>query len=129
MDPWEIVHTDMIGPWNAKFKMPNKTVMKQIQASTIIGKATTWPEIAIVDDKTSENVAITLNKTWLCCYPRHKQIVHDNGGEFNGLGFQELASSFGIKVKPSMVKNPRTNSTAERMHLKAGDMLRTMEFS
>ena len=39
-----------------------------------------------------------------------------------------MCASFGIKTAPTTVKNPRSNSTAERMHLTIGDMLRTMEF-
>ena len=54
--------------------------------------------------------------------------MHDNGGEFTGFEFQELASSYGIKLKPTTVKNARSNSPAERMHLTAGDMLRTEVF-
>ena len=40
-----------------------------------------------------------------------------------------MCSSYGIKAVPTTVKNPRSNSAAERMHLTAGDMLRTMVFS
>ena len=65
---------------------------------------------------------------WLCRYPRPVKVVHDNGGEFTGFEFQEMCTIYGVKAVPTTVKNPRSNSAAERMHLTAADMLRTMIF-
>ena len=81
-----------------------------------------------MQEKTSLNFATQFDKAWLCRYPRPKEIVHDNGGEFTGFEFQELASSYGIKLKPTTVKNARSNSPAKSMHLTAGDMLTTEDF-
>ena len=39
-----------------------------------------------------------------------------------------MLASYGITPKPTTVKNPRANTVVERMHLTAGDMLRTMTF-
>ena len=40
-----------------------------------------------------------------------------------------MCSSYGVAASPTTVKNPRSNSPVERMHLTAADMLRTMVFS
>ena len=39
-----------------------------------------------------------------------------------------MLSSYGIQSAPTSIKNPRGNAIVERMHLTAGDMLRTAEF-
>ena len=95
----------------------------------MVDKATSWPEIMSVPTKVSEFISKLFDRTWLCRYPRPVKVVHDNGGEFTGFEFQEMISSYGIKGVPTTVKNPRSNSAAERMHLTAADMLRTMIFS
>ena len=48
---------------------------------------------------------------------------------FFGEEFQELLKSYGIKAKPTTVKNPRANAMIEQIHLTMGDMLRTQELT
>ena len=127
--PFHTVHLDMIGPWKIKFRRGGKKIAMNIQALTMVDRASTWPEIISANSKDSENISSLFDKHWLCRYLRPVRAIHDNGGEFTGFEFQELCSSYGIKAVPTTVKNPRSNSAAERMHLTAGDMLRTMVFS
>ncbi len=53
-------------------------------------------------------------------------MIHDNGSEFK-LYFEHLCKSYGIKRKPTMVKNPQTNSILERVLQIHGQMLHTAE--
>ena len=101
----------------------------KINALTMVDKASTWPEIAMAKNKGSVHISKLFDMQWLCRYPRPKKVVHDNGGEFTGFEFQEMCLSYGIQAVPTTVKNPRSNSVAERIHLTMGDMLRTMIFS
>jgi hypothetical protein len=57
-------------------------------------------------DKTSERIAWLVNKTWLSRYPRCCYIIYDNGSEFK-LNFEYLCETFGIKRKPTTIKNPQ----------------------
>ncbi len=50
----------------------------------------------------------------------------DNGSEFK-LHFERLCDSYGIKRKPTTVKNPQANAVLERVHQVLGQMLRTAE--
>lgn len=127
--PFHTVHVDMIGPWRVYFKIVGKKVYKEVQALTIVDRATTWPEIIPTLNKESLVIAELFDKVWLCRYPRPNRIIHDNGNEFTGFEFQELCSSYGIAAVPTTVKNPRGNSPVERMHLTAADMLRTVTFT
>ncbi len=77
-------------------------------------------------DKSSERIARLINKTWLCRYPRCRYLIYDNGSEFK-LHFETLCDSYGIKRKPTSVKNPQANAILERLHAVVMTMLRTAE--
>ena len=105
------------------------TIKKELQALTMVERATSWPGFTVARTFTTEHVALLFDKGWLCRYPRPKMVVHDNGDEFNGFKFQEMMSSYAIIAKPTTIKNSRVNSVARRVHLTIADMLRTQEFS
>ena len=77
-------------------------------------------------DKSSERIARLVNKTWLCRYPRCRYLIYDNDSEFK-LHFEHLCDSYGIKRKPTTVRNPQANAILERGHQVIGQMLRTAE--
>ena len=79
-----------------------------------------------VFDKSSDSIAKLVNKTWLCRYPRCRTLIYDNGSEFK-LHFECLCDSYGIKRKPTTVKNPQANAVLERVHQVLGQMLRIAE--
>ncbi len=55
-------------------------------------------------DKTSATVGRLVNKTWLSHYPHSQYIVYDNGSEFK-LHFETLCDSYGLKRKPTSIRN------------------------
>jgi hypothetical protein len=63
---------------------------------------------------------------WLSRYPRCRHIIYDNGSEFK-LNFEYLCETYGIKCKPTMLKNPQVNAILEHLHQVLGQMLRTSE--
>jgi hypothetical protein len=77
-------------------------------------------------DKSSNRIAKLINKTWLSQYPRCRYMIYNNGSEFK-LHFEHLCDSYGIKRKPTMVKNPQANAILECVHQVLGQMLRTSE--
>ncbi len=143
--PWECLCVDLIGPYTLKgkdnlqidfmaltminhisswFKIAELPVVKRLRRQAVNGK-----ELLIADeifDKTSEPIAKLGNKTWLCRYPRCHHLIYDNGSEFK-LHFEYLCESYGIKHKPTMVKNPWANGILERVHQVLGQMLCTAE--
>jgi len=52
--------------------------------------------------------------------------VYDNGSEFK-LNFKYLCDSYGIKRKPTTIRNPQANAILEHVHQVLGQMLRTAE--
>jgi hypothetical protein len=78
-------------------------LVRQLKTVTVNGK-----ESSIVEeifDKTSERIAWLVNKTWLIRYPRCCYIIYNNGSEFK-LNFEYLCETYGIKRKPTTIKNP-----------------------
>ncbi len=128
---WVEVHVDMIGPWPVQYESsltPGKTSIDKIQALKIIDKTTGCPEFIVTRNKSSYHISILFDNDWLCRYPHPQHVIHDNGTEFAGSEFQELLSSYGIKAKSTLVRNPKSNGVIEYVHL-MGDMLRTITFS
>ena len=67
------------------------------------------------------------NKTWLCRCPWCHYLIHDKGIKFK-LHFEYLCKSYGIKRKPTTVKNPQANAALECLHQVFGQMLCTADF-
>ena len=150
--PWEALCVDLIGPYTLKGK--DKTVI-DFMCITMIDPATSWFEIVelpvsqpMLDipmgtkghkgkdthiqqnkpyfDKSSATISTLVNRTWFSRYPRSQYIVYDNGSEFK-LHFETLCDSYGLKRKPTSVKNPQANAILERVHQTIMAMLHTSE--
>ncbi len=55
-----------------------------------------------------------------------QDLVYDDGSDFK-LHFKTLFDSYGLKRKPTSVKNPQANAILERVHQMIMGMLRTVE--
>jgi hypothetical protein len=114
----------MIDPTSSWFEIVELPVVIQLHRQTVNGK-----ELLTADNifyKTLDCIAKLVNKTWLCRYARCCYLIYDNESEFK-LHFEYLCRSYGIKSKPTMVKNPQANSTLERVHQVLRQILRTAE--
>ena len=77
-------------------------------------------------DKSSLMVSNLVNKCWFCRYPRCRNIIFDNGSEFK-LHFKRLCKEYGVKPKPTTIKNPQANAILEQIHHVVITMIRTSE--
>ncbi len=114
----------MINPASSWFEIAELPIAKRLRRQTVNSK-----ELLIADeifDKTSERIAKLVNKIWLCRYPQCRHLICDNVSEFK-LHFEYLCESYGIKRKPTTVKNPRANGMLECVHQVLGQMLCTAE--
>jgi hypothetical protein len=55
-------------------------------------------------------------------------MIYDNGSEFK-LHFHALCKTYGIKHKPTSIKNPQANAILERIHAEFTNMLHTAELN
>ena len=67
-----------------------------------------------------------VDQEWLSRYPRPNACIFDNGPEFSS-EFRELLLSYGIKPKPTTIKNPQANAFVERIHQTMADAIRSMD--
>lgn len=121
--PWSTVCIDLIGPYTVKTTEGDRELL----AMTMIDPASSWFEIAEIDNKDAETVALTFDREWLCRYPRPERVISDRGSEFIAAEFSELLTSYGIKRKLITAKNPQANSIVERVHQVIGNMLRSFD--
>ena len=78
----------------------------------------------MIIDNSSATVSHLFNKSLLSRYPRAKNIIYDNGSEFK-LHFKSLCDSYGLKRKPTLIKNPQANAVLKRIHAVIASMMRT----
>jgi transposase InsO family protein len=121
--PWQATQVDLFGPWTFT---DVKNIEHKLQAVSTIDVATRWLEIVPYDSKRSEDISMIFDQVWLCRYPQPEFVIYDNGSEFSA-EFVELLQSYGIKNKPTTVKNPQANAFIERTHQVIANALRTME--
>ena len=152
--PWEALCVDLIGPYTIKGKDGSAI---DFMCLTMIDPASNWFEIAelpVVEispdgsshktqrkelatdkigktkeayfDKSSLMISKLVNKCWFSRYPRCKYVIYDNGSEFK-LHFEDLCDSYGLKRKPTSIKNPQANAILERTHDVLMNMTRTSE--
>jgi hypothetical protein len=114
----------MIGPASSWFELVELPLVSQLTTTTVNGKAKVSKEL--IFDKSSDQIARLVNKIWLCRYPRCRHLIYNNRSEFK-LHFETLCDSYGIKRKPTTIKNPQANAICERIHQVQGTMMRTSE--
>jgi hypothetical protein len=110
----------MIDPASSWFEIVELPLVKQLWTYNVNGKELLTAED--IFDKSSDKIAKLVNKTWLCRYPRCQTLIYDNGSEFK-LHLECLCESYGIKHKPTMVKNSQASAVLEHVHQVLGQML------
>eukprot|EP00804_Cyclotella_cryptica_P022244 CCRYP_017936-RA/>CCRYP_017936-RA protein AED:0.42 eAED:0.44 QI:0/0/0/1/0/0/2/0/241 len=93
---------------------------------TMIDPASSWFEVVELPVTTAAMISNLVNKTWYSRYPRFQYIIYDNGSKFK-LHFEALCESYGIKHKPTCVKNPQANAILEQVHQVITAMIGTTE--
>jgi hypothetical protein len=120
----------MIDPATSWFEIVELPVLERTDVSTAKDrkghKGNKTPDKDPYFDKSSAMIAKLVYATWFCRYPRCRNIIYDNGSEFK-LHFQSLCDSFGLKCKPTSVKNPQANAILERIHQTIANMMHTAE--
>lgn len=102
------VHLDIIGP------LPYSDGFNY--ALTCIDRFTRWPEVIPATDITAESIAKAFMSGWIAKFGVPKEIITDQGRQFESSLFQELAKLLGIKRNRSSPYHPQANGMIERFH-------------
>jgi hypothetical protein len=145
--PWEALCVNLVGPYTLKgkdglpidfmalttidptsswFEVVELPTIMQLMTKKVNGKERTIEEE--IFDKSSDQISQLVNKIWLCRYPQCCYLIYNNRMEFK-LHFETLCDSYGIKRKPTMIKNPQANAICERIHQVLGTMMRTSDLT
>jgi predicted aspartyl protease len=73
--PWTTVAVDLVGPWTVRTRDQHF----KLTALSIVDCCTNWVELQLINNKSSEEVALVFDRTWLNRYPRPVEVIHDNG--------------------------------------------------
>jgi hypothetical protein len=139
MTPWRALCVDLVGPYTLKGKDGSSF---DFMCLTMINPTTSWFKIvelptvrvmvpkaskdkkatcsdctkdAEIFDKTSAQISNLVYKCWFSRYPCCQYLIHINGGKFK-LHFRALCTTYGVKRKPTSIKNPTVNAILERIH-------------
>ncbi|GKV24228.1 hypothetical protein SLEP1_g33863 [Rubroshorea leprosula] len=77
---------------------------------------TKWVEARPLSSLTSKKVEDFVFSSIICRYAIPNQIVADNGTQFNCSSFQDLCSSYGIKLQFTSVYHPESNGMVESVN-------------
>jgi hypothetical protein len=77
---------------------------------------------AEIFDKTSAQISNLVCKCWFGRYPCCHYMINNNGNEFK-LHFRALCTTYGIKRKPTSIKNPTANAILKHIHAVFTNML------
>ena len=78
---------------------------------------TSFAVAVLIDNKSSEEVATKLFKTWYGrSLPRIKSCHSDNGREFTGKAFQTMHTIFSTRTVKTISYHPASNGMVERVH-------------
>ncbi len=127
--PWRALCVDLVGPYTLKGKDGSSI---DFMCLTMIDPTTSWFEIvklptvrvtfpkggkgkkviyldytkdAEIFGKTSAQISNLVYKCWFSRYPCCHYIIYDDGSEFK-LHFRALCKTYGVKRKPTSIKNP-----------------------
>jgi hypothetical protein len=118
----------MIDPANCWFEIVQlPTVTKLLVPKGSIGKKETcldYTKVSETFDKLSVQISNLVYKCWFSRYPCCQYLIHDNGSEFK-LHFRALCATYGVKRKPTSIKNPTANAILECIHAVFTNMLCT----
>jgi hypothetical protein len=123
--PWDKLCVDLIGPYKIRRKGSKDLICRCV---TMIDSATRWFEIQQYNDKQSITVANRIEQEWFSRYPWPTQVTFNRGSEFIGQDFQKMIKEYyGVKAKPSTVRNPQANAIVEWVHQAIGNIICTFE--
>lgn len=102
------VHLDLIGP------MPCSEGFSY--CLTLIDRFTCWTEAVPIQNISADTVARAFYANWISRFGTPKNIISDQGTQFQSELFRKLSEFCGIKMKRTTAYHPQCNGKIERFH-------------
>ena len=82
----------------------------------MVDVVTRFSQAAKIHTKRHESIIHGLFSRWISLFGAPRQLLSDNGGEFNNDQVKTLADIFGIKLVCTAAESPWSNGTVERLN-------------
>ena len=115
---FETIHMDIVGP------LPECNGYQYIL--TILDRKTRWPEAIPIRQITTQSVVAVLLNTWIARFGVPKNIITDQGTQFESAMFNQLTKSLGSKHIHTSPYHPQANGLIERFHRTLKSSLRIL---
>ncbi|XP_037931303.1 uncharacterized protein K02A2.6-like [Teleopsis dalmanni] len=103
-----VIHIVLIGP------LPSSNGYRY--CLTCIDRFTRWPAVVPIEDIHASTVVTALINGWIMHFGVPKQIITDQGRQFESALFNELAKLIGAKHIRTSPRHPQANGLIERFH-------------
>jgi hypothetical protein len=117
----------MINPATSWLKIVELPIVRVTVLKGSKGKKSTcldYTKDAEIFGKTSAQISNLVYNCWLSRYPCCHYMMYNNGSEFK-LHFHALCKTYGVKGKPTSIKNPQANAILKCIHAVFTNMLCT----
>ena len=104
--PNERVHIDLFGPLK-------RSEGGKAYILVMTDAFSKYAELAVVSDKTAEQVGTAFFEKWICKFSVPKRVISDRGPEFCSELSEKLYSLLGLQHVKTAAYNPKCNSAAE----------------
>jgi hypothetical protein len=121
----------MIDPATSWFDIVELPTVRMTVPKGGKGKKATCLDYTIdaeIFNKTSTQISNLVYKCWFSRYPCCTYMIYNSVSEFK-LHFRALCKTYGIKRKPTSIKNPTANAILEHIHAVFTNMLRTAKLN
>ena len=105
---FENLHLDIVGPL---ISCEGKTYML-----TMLDRKSRWPEVVPLRNISASTVARHLVQTWFSRYGVPKNIITDQGTQFESDIFKSLSLTYGFHHARTTAYHPQSNGLIERFH-------------
>ena len=93
----------------------------------LIDHATGYSAAAVVKGKKKEDIAEAIIKNWIGIFGTLRNILSDNGGEFNNKLLHEVCEQFNITMKSTVTEAPWSNGIVEGHNTILGKMIKKLK--
>ena len=114
--PRPVVSMSMAKTFNDTLAMDLKIWKTGTYFLVLVDLATRFCRAILIHDKKAETIIHSIITHWISLFGAPRQILSDNGGEFNNDEMRAIADAFAIKLVCTAAESPWSNGVCERLN-------------
>ena len=113
---FEHIHVDVVGPLPASQGFTH--------LFTIVDRFSRWPEVIPISDTSAGSLCMALLHGWVARHGLPSVISSDRGAQFTSMIWENMSTTLGVKLQPTVAYHPQANGLVERLHRRLKEALR-----